>query len=54
MASFKRILINTIKNNSKTRTREYFEAVCAKWNLNGWLTDDEVKEVIVVLDEVYK
>ena len=51
MASFKNVLIRNIK--AKKHDRNYYEEVTAQWNLNGWLTDDEVVEVMAVLDEVF-
>ena len=51
MASFKNVLIRNIK--AKKHDRTYYEEVTAQWNLNGWLTDEEVVEVMTVLDEVF-
>lgn len=51
MTSFKNVLIRNIK--AKKHDRTYYEEVLAQWNLNGWLTDDEVTEVMAVLDEVF-
>lgn len=51
MASFKNVLIRNIK--AKKHDRTYYEEVTAQWNLNGWLTDEEVVEVMSVLDEVF-
>lgn len=49
--SFKNVIIASIKRG--TYTRGYYEETIAKWNLNGWLTDEEVFEVMVVLDEEF-
>lgn len=51
MTSFKNVLIRNIK--AKKHDRAYYEEVIAQWNLNGWLTDDEVVEVMAVIGEVF-
>ena len=51
MASFNNVLIRNIRNKKHDRT--YYVEVTAQWNLNGWLTDEEVVEVMAVLDEVF-
>jgi len=53
MTSFYNVLINSIKNNYKTKERTYFENVIAKWSLNGWLTDEEVTNALALLDTLY-
>ena len=51
MTSFKNVLIRNIK--AKRFTREYYEELIAVWSLHGYLTEDELVEVMGVLDEVY-
>ncbi|WP_342759416.1 hypothetical protein [Kineothrix sedimenti] len=47
--------LNVIKRSIKTKafTKDYYQEVIAKWNLNGWLTDEEVTEALAYLDEVF-
>ena len=51
MTSFKNVLIRNIK--AKKHEREYYEEIVAQWVINGWLTEDEANEVMVVLNEVF-
>jgi hypothetical protein len=53
MASFYNVLANNIKTAGTTRTREYFLSVIAKWNLNGWLTDEETTNALALVDQYY-
>lgn len=53
MASFKNVLINTIRRSYGKKDRTYFETIVATWLINGWLTEEEGIEVMAVLDEVY-
>lgn len=53
MQSFYNVLANNIKTAKTTRTREYFQTIIAKWNLNGWLTDEETSKALVLVDEYY-
>lgn len=51
MASFYIIITDSIKR--KAFAKEYFEQVIAKWNLNGWLTDEETANALALLEEVF-
>lgn len=51
MASFLSVIKMSIK--SKAFTKEYYEQVIATWNLNGWLTAEEVAEALEYLEEVF-
>lgn len=51
MTSFLNVIKISIK--SKAFTKEYYQEVIAKWNLNGWLEDDEVVEALAYLEEVF-
>lgn len=53
MTSFLNVLKNNIKTSYTTRTKEYFQAVIAKWNINGWLTDAETQEALDYLEQYY-
>lgn len=46
--------LNVIKRSISTKafTKEYYQEVIAKWNLNGWLTDPETAEALTYLEEV--
>ena len=52
MTSFKNVLIRNIK--AKKHEREYYEEIVAQWTINGWLTDEEAEEVMVVLESVFQ
>ena len=51
MLPFKNILARTIKR--KTKTKEEFQETIAQWLLSGYLTEDEVNELLILLDEVF-
>ncbi len=51
MASFLTVIKISIK--SKAFTKEYYERVIATWNLNGWLTAEEVTEALAYLEETF-
>jgi hypothetical protein len=51
MASFYMIITDSIKR--KAFSKEYFEQVIAKWNLNGWLTEEETTNALALLEEVF-
>lgn len=53
MASFKNVLISTIRRSYGKKDRTYFETIVATWLINGWLTEEEGIEVMAVLEEVY-
>jgi hypothetical protein len=53
MASFYNVLANNIKTAGTSRTREYFQTVIAKWNLNRWLTDTETTNALALVDQYY-
>lgn len=53
MKSFKNVMERAIRSGYETRERNYYEEKIAMWNLNGWLTTDEVDYLLGVLDEVY-
>ena len=53
MASFFKVLENSIRGNYTTKPRTYYEEVLAKWSLNGWLTDLEVTNALALLDTLY-
>lgn len=53
MTSFLNVLKNNIKSSYTTRTKEYFQAVIAKWNINGWLNDAETQEALDYLEQYY-
>ena len=51
MLPFKNILARAIKR--KTKTKEEFQETIAQWLLSGYLTEDEVNELLILLDEVF-
>ena len=53
MTSFYNVLANNIKTAGATRTREYFQTVIAKWNLNKWLIDEETTNALALVDQYY-
>jgi L-rhamnose isomerase len=53
MTSFYNVMSNSIMNNYKTKERTYYETAIAKWSLNGWLTDEEVAKLLVLLEGLY-
>lgn len=54
MTSFYNVLANNIMTAGSTRTREYFQGVIAKWNLNKWLlNDEETTKALALVDQYY-
>jgi SOS response regulatory protein OraA/RecX len=51
MTSFLAVIKRSI--STKAFTKEYYQEVIAKWNLNGWLTESETAEALTYLDETF-
>ena len=51
MTAFRNVLKREITR--KVRTKEEYQEIVANWLLKGWLTEDEVTEILAYLEEVY-
>jgi hypothetical protein len=51
LTSFFNVLASSIRR--KVKTREEYETIIAAWALQGWLTEQEVTDLLILLDEIF-